>query len=406
MRIIVLDSGLRHRHGHHDHFARGLTRTLAKLGKKARYLAQVDIDPELQVECNATPFFRGNHYSVMAKDRYDMVMRDAIPRGRMYEEDLDQLGPDAITDDDLVLVPTATAVEIVALLRWRTKRKLNFKIAFMIHRLSPLTLDDMLPGSQLISLWRSVYRASLKLDPSRMAYATMTDGLAQRLSPVLGRTLSVMNSQEFITLPLTRRPTVAGDRLRLGFLGPARMGKNYGLLTQLGPELRQRKLPIDVIIQATSDKAVDTDSEGVTMKHLSGWMDDLALETMMASLDILALPYERSSYVFAASGLFCMAAALGRPVVAPSGTWMAEMIEKGQAAGVIYDGDGASDLADAVAIARDNIETLQADAYSRAETWRRKYGGEIVVRGILRWAMSPPKPRAEAPVDQKAVPAT
>ena len=399
MRFIVLDSGLRGKYGHHDRFARGFFKVMNGAGVSVRYLAMIAVEPDVARDCNATPFFHTHFYARLSTDRYDGLAMDASLRARSYENDLDKLRAEEITDDDVVLMPTAGPAEMLALLKWRKKRGLKMRMAFIVHRPTSYAYIDLKAGSQLMSLWRSVYRSLQEIDPDHFKVIAMTKGLADRLTALLDTPVYIQNSEQFANRPTTPPVGRSDGRLSVGFLGPVRHNKNLDSVDQIAIEAAARGLKLELVFQAEGGEGAVAGVGDVTIQRLSGWIDDDGYEDLIASLDLVALPYVRSAYQFASSGICANAIALGRPVIVPSDTWMASMVEQGLASGVVYTGEGAAAIAAAIEEASRNIDRLRAQALERAPIWRKKFSGESVSANLLAWARrgARPAPRPQGP---------
>jgi glycosyltransferase involved in cell wall biosynthesis len=63
---------------------------------------------------------------------------------------------------------------------------------------------------------------------------------------------------------------------------------------------------------------------------------------------VVLLAYEPQAYTSGASGVFVEAAGLGKPVVVPSGTWMAQQIEAGFAVGMTFEESSADSVTKAL----------------------------------------------------------
>jgi glycosyltransferase involved in cell wall biosynthesis len=405
MRFIVLDSGLRGKHGHHDRFARGFFKVMDGAGIAVRYLAMVAIEPDLARDCNATPFFNTHFYARLSTDRFDGLTVDAALRARSFENDLDKLGAEEVTDDDVVLMPTAGPAEIVALLKWRKKRGLKMRVAFLVHRPTAYAYQDIKVGSQLCSLWRSVHRSLKDIDHDQFKVIAMTQGLADRLTTLLEVPVYIQNSEQFTNRPTTPPVARHDGRLSVGFLGPIRHNKNLESVDQIAIEARALGLKLELVVQPEGCEGPVAEAGDVTIRRLLGWIDDDGFEDLIASLDLVALPYERSAYHIASSGICANAIALGRPVIVPSDTWMASMVEQGLASGVVYTGEGAAVIAAAIEEASRDIDRLRGQALERAPSWRRKFSGEGAARNLRVWARgneSPAPHRQNAPPVESA----
>jgi glycosyltransferase involved in cell wall biosynthesis len=89
----------------------------------------------------------------------------------------------------------------------------------------------------------------------------------------------------------------------------------------------------------------------------------------LAGCDLVLLPYGRA-FVGRTSGVFCEATALAKPAVVTAGTWMAEQVEGGNAAGVVARREIEA-LVSAVAEATAALPALSAEARRLAHVWRR-----------------------------------
>lgn len=90
----------------------------------------------------------------------------------------------------------------------------------------------------------------------------------------------------------------------------------------------------------------------------------------IARSDIVLLPYEATEYAALASGVFAEAAALGKVVVYPDGTWMAAQVADKNAAGVGFAAANQAEVGAAVLHALDSLAELSADACARSHDFR------------------------------------
>jgi len=372
---------------------------LGDVGVTVRYFAMALIESDLARDCNATPLFNTHFYARMSTDRYDGMTVDASLRAKSFENDLDTLGAGEITDDDVVLMPSAGPAEMVALLKWRKKRGLKMKMAFLVHRPTAYAYVDIKAGSQLMSLWRSVHRSLKAIDPAHFKVIAMTQGLADRLAALLEAPVYIQNSEQFASRAVTPPVPRPDGRVSVGFLGPIRRNKNLESIDKIAVEARARGLKLELVLQAEGLESAAEETGDVTIRRLFGWIDDDGFEELIASLDVVAMPYERRAYHIASSGICANAIALGRPVIVPSDTWMASMVEQGLAAGVVYTGEGTAVIAAAMEEASRDIDRLRVEALARAPVWRKKFSGESAAANLLAWARlaTPPVSPTSAP---------
>jgi hypothetical protein len=97
------------------------------------------------------------------------------------------------------------------------------------------------------------------------------------------------------------------------------------------------------------------------------------------------LPYEATEYGALASGVFAEAAALGKVIVYPANTWMAEQVAHGQAAGVGFAVANQRETSAAVLHALDELTELSAAACARSHEFRALHncGRNLDLMGAL-----------------------
>jgi hypothetical protein len=90
----------------------------------------------------------------------------------------------------------------------------------------------------------------------------------------------------------------------------------------------------------------------------------------IAEADIVALIYRPEPYKLLTSGVVAEAAAYGKPIVGPAGTWIAEQIETGRAIGHVFDQPSVRSIAAALLKSLADLQRLQSAARAIAETTR------------------------------------
>ena len=163
----------------------------------------------------------------------------------------------------------------------------------------------------------------------------------------------------------------------VGILGGARPEKGSHLIPAIVQESR-RLGRINFTIQLANEQLPEQDfarlcrlAEEPGIQIARGPLDQIAYRSLLASCDILLLPYDRLCYRQRGSGIFVEAAVTGRPVVVPTETWMGRQLAAGTVAGTAFDGDDAASIARAVIRASDTLPALAACAQERAADWQR-----------------------------------
>ncbi|MDD3370307.1 MAG: glycosyltransferase, partial [Alphaproteobacteria bacterium] len=100
----------------------------------------------------------------------------------------------------------------------------------------------------------------------------------------------------------------------------------------------------------------------------------------IGSADLVLIPYDRVSYGARSSGVLAEALAAGKPVVVPSGTWMADQIDG--SCGRVF--DSPEDFCAAVRDAVDHFDELAEGAQKKKDEWRKKHNPEELVAHLWR----------------------
>ena len=108
----------------------------------------------------------------------------------------------------------------------------------------------------------------------------------------------------------------------------------------------------------------------------------------MKSADLALFPYDVIPYRQRTSAVFAEAVAYGKPVVVPGGTWLAQEVEEGRAAGIICEDLSPGGYAHGIAAGVANLPTLTKDARDRSIQWRENVSmtrfTDVVEREIAR----------------------
>jgi hypothetical protein len=190
-----------------------------------------------------------------------------------------------------------------------------------------------------------------------------------------------------VMAPPIRRGTVA-KLPHLVFAGGARVEKGYDLLPPLVDRLRG-KMRLTVQsgpIGAGTDPSVQqthralTRMAGPDLVLLERSLDLPAYMDLIASTDLMLLPYQADAYGPRSSGILAEARAMGIPAVVPRGTWMAEAA--GPSPCVLF--DGPADFIASVERALRCLPELTMALRDAAPAWRRTHNPDAVLHALLR----------------------
>ena len=114
-----------------------------------------------------------------------------------------------------------------------------------------------------------------------------------------------------------------------------------------------------------------------------GFLEESNYFEKLRDTDIVLLPYDPFLYKYMVSGVFAEAVAMGKVVVAPDSSWMAEHIKNKRAAGKLFNSFDPQSIADAVLKAIEDYETLHSDADRYAESWKKEQNLGKYIDGLL-----------------------
>ncbi len=110
----------------------------------------------------------------------------------------------------------------------------------------------------------------------------------------------------------------------------------------------------------------------------------------LARCTMVLLAYEAQPYKALTSGVFTEAASLGKPVIVPAGTWMAEKIAEGYGVGMAFEDPAAGAVADVLLRALRTSDRLGAAAREIAPRLGEETGCRRFVEKMMALAADPP----------------
>jgi glycosyltransferase involved in cell wall biosynthesis len=110
----------------------------------------------------------------------------------------------------------------------------------------------------------------------------------------------------------------------------------------------------------------------------------------LARSTLVLLAYEAQPYRFLTSGVFTEAASLGRPVMVPDGTWMAEKIAQGYGVGMVFAEPSARSIADVILKALQASRQLASAAQKLAPRLAEETGCRRFIETMVALSKSAP----------------
>ena len=343
---------------------------------------------------------RGMELALFMSERADASVREALPMGRPvlhcpvfcselsfsertadFKGMLHQYLDPVVRKDDWVLVTTGTQCEAHALAAWLGETPINRRpwALTLIHsdrwnRYGPEERERQVNEFRIVAAEIAQLDTDAKL---RFIVGSLTDDLCEELSGMLEITVSrvpqILPSEGYI--PLIEKS--ATEPPLVGIVGGARPEKGSHLIPAI-IKASQKSRPLNFVVQLANELLpAEAFAElcGIRgepgIEVAQGPLDQASYRSLLARCDLFLLPYARIPYKKRASGIFVEAALTGRPAVVPSGTWMADQITSGAAAGMVYDGDDPMAIAAALDRAAEALPDLAVHARERAAEWQR-----------------------------------
>jgi glycosyltransferase involved in cell wall biosynthesis len=373
MKVILLHHRLGGYSSHHFNESRGFQLELARRGKTLVLLVNRGAEPRVVAALGARavlddPTFR-LEWSFAERSRRFL---------EMLHGEVDRL----VKRDDWLLMTIATQLEAHALTRWLQElpaRKTPWIVVlFLSDRWNRSGREEHDRQMAEFARLREAIAGLTADDARRIVFCTLTDLLAQELSGLLGTTVETAPMPLPYGDPLSDVPGL-GDRAlpRVAILGGMRREKGSHLIPEIIRACRAL-VPVEFLVQLSNDTLSATEAErlaqiagepGVTV--IPEALPLKAYERAWGGADIALFPYEAIPYRQRTSGVFAEAVAYGIPVVVTPGTWLAEQIEAGRAAGTIADAFDPDSIARAIARCVADLGILRQAARSVSDAWRR-----------------------------------
>jgi glycosyltransferase involved in cell wall biosynthesis len=374
MKVICLHHRLAGYTSHHFNEAHGFIQAFDRRGTEFVLLISVRASAQIAAELQARPVlddptFR-MEWSFEERSRRFVAMLQA------------QVEPE-LKVNDRVLVTIATQLEAHALAGWvqalPPDKKPWIVVLFLSDRWNRAGREEY--ERQMVE-FRGLKAAVASLAPAdanRLIFCTLTDRLAEELSSLLGTYVSVA------PMPLEYGPAELASparphpaRPRVAVLGGTRREKGSYLIPEIVRACRPRA-PVEFLVHLANNSLTAEEAEVLAqvarepeVTVIRNPISLLEYRAAHLSADIGLFPYEVIPYRQRTSGVFAEAVAYGRPVVATRGTWLAEQIEAGRAAGTIFDDLHPDSIAQAIGRCVAELEALQQSARALSGPWRQR----------------------------------
>lgn len=368
MKFILLHHRLGGYGSHHFTEARGFQRELARRGKKLLLLVSAHAQPHVVRELGARAVLEDTtfraEWSFEERSRgFVAMLRDRVER--------------FVKGGDCVMVTIATQLEAHALGRWLqelpVRRKPFLAITFLSDRWNRSTREEYERQSAELATLRATLASLDADDARRMLFFAVTHPLCEELSAFLGTPVS------FAPMPIPYGSPPAPEpssRPRVAILGGTRREKGSYRIPAIIRACREL-VDVEFLVHLTNDSLSAEDASALAVireepnvRVLPAALPVAEYEAAYGSAHLALFPYEVVPYRIRTSGVFGEAVAYGKPCVVTPGTWLAEQIEAGRAAGVIAEDERPESFARAIAKCVADLDSFTRLAQTKSAAWR------------------------------------
>lgn len=392
-RLLLLHHRLTGYTSHHFNESRGFALELARRGAELVVLVHRAAERRIVRELGARAVLEDPTF------RREWSFEE---RSRRFVEMLHAQVDRIVKRDDRVLCTIATQLEAHALTVWLQEvpeRKKPFVIVcFISDRWN--RFDEAERARQVAEFANAAEVIRSNGDANRIVYASITEGLAEELRVLLGTNVELAPMPQYYGEP--RPPRARSAIPRVAILGGTRGEKGSRRI----PEIIRATKGVEFLVHLmNNDLGADEAARLARIReepHVTVIEDALPLpeyEAAFDSADIGLFPYDGVPYRQRTSGVFAEMAAHGKPAVVSPGTWMADQIAAGRAAGVIAEDLQPESFARAIARCVAELDSLRQQAQSLSEAFRRTYSIPAFVDRMEEWIAErerrepPPPPR-------------
>ncbi len=373
MNVICIHHRLAGFTSHHFNEAYGFGQEFARRGERFVLLVNTQAPAQIVAELKAhavldDPTFRMEWSYEERSSRFVTMLHEKVD-GRLRA-------------NDCVLLTISTQLEAHALTRWLQELPFRKKpwivILFLSDRWNRSGPDEY---DRQIGEFRTLKATISSLTPDdarRMIFFATTGLLAGELTGLLGTNVDAAPMPLPYGDPQLCRSLKSEPHLpRVVILGGTRREKGSHRIPAIVEACRSH-VQTEFVVHLTNSTltaeefeklAMIEDQAGVTVIRHPMTLPEY--NTAINDADIALFPYEVIPYRKRASGVFAEAVAFGKPVVVTQGTWMAEQVEAGRAAGTIFEDLQPDSVARAIARCVADLESLQQSAQARSTEWRR-----------------------------------
>lgn len=394
--FVVVDPCIRGVGGRYATYARACRAALALHGVQSRCWAHRQVDTALARSLSARPVFTHDCWQTFNGTRGLRFVADPLLAAQDFLRDASFAR--RTLDDEPVLF--ATTVDYRQLLAWAWWLRQSNAPARVVLLLRYSYAHHSGKGWVRAAAWVRLALRLLRLAPrGRVRLATDSVRLAAEYRALGAESVSLLPIPH--TSVERSHAFVEDGPRRAVMLGDARTEKGFTVLYDAIALLRKygRVPDVEFVVQANIQSTVYSALADVRdrLRALPGVsLMERALsgeeyEALLASADLVLLPYDGAVYRSRTSGPFAEALAAGIPVVCTADTWMSDQL-KTFGAGESFTSGDASSLALAIDRAATRLPQLTAAAVQGRDAWVAFHSPQNFARELLRIATASATP--------------
>jgi glycosyltransferase involved in cell wall biosynthesis len=304
-------------------------------------------------------------------------------RSRRFRDMLHKRVDRLVNAEDCVLLTVSTQLEAHALTRWLQelprRKKPWIVILFLSDRWNRAGRDEYERQIAEFRKLEAVLSSLVPEDARKVVFCAVTELLADELGGLLGTRPHVVPMPLAFGEARSSHSTGPGSNPpRVAILGGTRREKGSHLIPGIVRACRPL-VQVEFIVQLMNNTLTPEEFEALGRvaeePEVSVIREAMCLadyEAALDSADLALFPYEVIPYRKRGSGVFAEAVAFGKPVVVTPGTWMAEQIEAGRAAGTISEDLRPESFAAAIALCVAGLERMRQSAQALSSEWRTR----------------------------------
>ena len=389
--LFILDTSLTDIAGHHFEYAKAVSEAAARRAVPTVVVCNLRATNAVKSTMKVVPVFHMGTYDRVLSWKWlpslSKKLNTVLFIIRFLIDWWMMRMPELISKETLVFVPTCAEGSVFGLIIW-------------------LKLLPSFKRPKVVCLFRYDPRGMMNF-VARIMRGLVNEGviILATDSDDLSRDYKVRTGLRFHVLPIPHIPVSvekdfhfdrASKPIRLTYLGDARIEKGLdtllGAIHLLDQAIRERRIEFviqsSVFLATNGIGSVVEQLQKLESEHEFGVklirepMDTRSYYALLASSDVVVLPYRKAVYHSRTSGILVEAIAAGKPVIVSNGTWMASQVKQ-HGSGMIIEEDNASDLARAVQTVAAKIDELRDQAEQKAVAWRARHNADRLLDTLL-----------------------